>query len=733
MKRPDNLQSYKEIDLKLGIKSSLKKAKSTIAMVLLLWLTNDKKAKVKYSVQVDKKLEITQICKDNIIRYLSNEIADMNIDVKEVVSALNSNCLLQSQIESLIVALELVWRLARVQFVDKSKANSAERSGNERYEKEITFTSNIDLMEAIVSSNSDYNKILLLWILDKRVSDELIDLECLLIKALTCFAEDAICKLKDEERDIIFNFSSVYAALDSAIAEVDINGDEEQKGALRVIKGALGEGLNSYLSYKNGTVFVSSSDEYEKLQQYAERVRTYHSLQNLKLNSGKVAVETEKSYENDVLKLQGIETVSLSLEDLAVILKEMYNTADTGMQVASIYIFGIRYGNVIIEGNFRAADIINQAKMNASYSSELQKALNVYKCLAEGTFGLTIEQSKWLENVMEFSSGYPSEFARNRIVFGAPGTGKSYKLNKEKDILLSKGGECERVTFHPSYSYANFVGTYKPISSKDKEGKDIIKYEYVPGPFMRTYVKALQNNQDKENVRPYLLLIEEINRANVAAVFGEVFQLLDRARDNASEYTIQATEDMKKYLAKELKCSETAVEILKIPDNMFIWATMNSADQGVFPIDTAFKRRWEFEYIGVDDEIKDVDINSYVIPIGNKDNRKYVKWNDLRTKINDILVSDDCKVNEDKLLGPFFMSKNMLENALKEQEKFVKAFESKVIMYLCEDAMKMRPKNIFKGHKGRMIFSELCKTFEKYGEGLFEITDIAYQELEVKE
>ena len=116
-------------------------------------------------------------------------------------------------------------------------------------------------------------------------------------------------------------------------------------------------------------------------------------------------------------------------------------------------------------------------------------------------------------------------YAHNRIVFGAPGTGKSFKLNDEQKDLISEGGEYERVTFHPDYSYANFVGTYKPVPTKNG-----ISYEYVPGPFMRTYVKAIENGQseNKEDVKPFLLLIEEINRANVAAVFGEVFQLLDR-------------------------------------------------------------------------------------------------------------------------------------------------------------------------------------------------------------
>jgi len=292
----------------------------------------------------------------------------------------------------------------------------------------------------------------------------------------------------------------------------------------------------------------------------------------------------------------------------------------------------------------------------------------------------------------ETSGIYDSPFARNRILFGAPGTGKSFTLNGEAKKLLADGGYEERVTFHPDYSYANFVGTYKPVmvggsadiiddASKDvlyvlldktktaqekydllyekfkndgltrlpillglytnevfktrkQDGTDAvgdnsvernhgkalrpyvtllseakpkeeIAYEYVPGPFMRVLAKALKSAMS-DNPKPHLLIIEEINRANVAAVFGDVFQLLDRASNNASEYEIATTNEMRIYLAKELGVEKNAVETIRIPDNMFLWATMNSADQGVFPMDTAFKRRWDFTYLGIDDSEKDV-------------------------------------------------------------------------------------------------------------------------------
>lgn len=717
MNRPKSMQVYKDIDLKLGIKSSLPKAKSTLALLMLLWLSNDKSADLRYSVQDGSKIGMSEECKDNLKVFIQNIDAELDFDT--VLEKAESNCLFQSQLEALIVAFELVWKLARIKFGDSGKANSAERTGNARYAKVLTFTSNMDLMDVVVSSNENYSKVLLTWLLEKDVDSSLMIYEDRIIKVLTCLSEDAICKLKDGDEDIIFNPLSVYDALDSYDAQIDVNGDGEAKGALRVVKGALSEGLNTYLEYNAGKVSVETEEVFLDMQQYAKRVRAYHSLKYIKLNADSVEVESEDVTETT--------------------------------------------------------------------------------CNGE------------VEN----------DFARNRIVFGAPGTGKSHLLEMDSKCF---GNNVERVTFHPSYSYANFVGAYKPTMAKndldwliDDEKKKIIavlqdksktaqekydllydkfkgegltrlplllgiytdegfktrkmdgtdaagdnsvernhgkairpylnlqsknsnkeiSYEYVPGPFMRIYTQAINHPEEK-----FLLLIEEINRANVAAVFGDVFQLLDR-KNGVSEYPIATSEDIKAFLLNNLDClkGKSIDELsdeesglyheMRIPANMFIWATMNSADQGVFPMDTAFKRRWEFEYIGVDDGAKEVE--KYIIPIGDKEHRRYVRWNDLRERINNILLSDDCKVNEDKLLGPFFISKNMLESACENEERFIKAFESKVIMYLFEDAMKMRPKNIFKEHKGKMTFSEICKTFEEKGEGLFGISDIEYIEKEEQE
>lgn len=316
-----------------------------------------------------------------------------------------------------------------------------------------------------------------------------------------------------------------------------------------------------------------------------------------------------------------------------------------------------------------------------------------------------------------YNTGYHSDFARNRILFGAPGTGKSFTLNKEKDALLADGGEYERVTFHPDYSYANFVGTYKPVPCKDDQGHDAITYSYVPGPFMRTYVKALLNSRT-DSPKPYLLVIEEINRANFAAVFGDVFQLLDRDDDEVSEYAIQASEDIKKYLAEKLGGYPEEYAEIRIPDNMFIWATMNSADQGVFPMDTAFKRRWDFTYLGIDDS--EDGIKGKTVVLGEGQYKRTVEWNKLRKAINDELLT--YKVNEDKLMGPYFISKkNLPEGAEIDVKTFTRIFKNKVIMYLFDDAAKQKRLTLFGGcdEKSKSQYSKICGEFDKKGVCIF--------------
>lgn len=388
---------------------------------------------------------------------------------------------------------------------------------------------------------------------------------------------------------------------------------------------------------------------------------------------------------------------------------------------------------------------------------------------------------------------FDTRLSQNRIYFGAPGTGKSHLL---KDEAKQFGDKYERVTFHPAYTYQQFVGTYKPTMSgrytqvpaearkvlsilldKEKNGqekydelydyfrtqnqltrlpillgmygyegvlktkkadgsnasndnsveinhgkalKDYVRlltpdaeqqisYEYVPGPFLRLLVKALQDPQGK-----YLLIIEELNRANSAAVFGDVFQLLDREHGK-SVYPVAINEDMKLYLARlnDSKIKEATKDYteLSLPPNFYIWATMNSADQGVFPMDTAFKRRWEFEYLDINTNEAEIQGKSFAFADG-----KY-EWNAIRRAINEKLLNSG--INEDKQLGPFFIN---LES-MGSQESFMKVFKSKVLMYLFEDAVRHNRSILFKGERKDLAYSKLCNKLDE--KGLGEVFDIS--------
>ena len=297
MNRPRNLQVYKNIDLKLGIKSSLPKAKSTLALLILLWLSSEKNAELRYSVQEGSKIEMSEECKHRLKAFIQNTDAGLEFD--DVLKKAEANCLFQSQLESLIVAFELVWKLAQIRFEDGGKANSAERKGSSRYTKILTFTSNMDIIDVVVSNDEKYSKVLLAWLLEKELDPSLSIYENKIIRMLTCFSEDVVCKLKDGQEDIIFNPLSVYDALDSYDAQIDINGDEEAKGALRVVKSAFGEGLNTYLKCSAGKISVETEEVFLDMQQYAKRVRTYHSLRNIKLNFDGAKSELDNALSTD--------------------------------------------------------------------------------------------------------------------------------------------------------------------------------------------------------------------------------------------------------------------------------------------------------------------------------------------------------------------------------------------------------------------------------------------------
>lgn len=304
------------------------------------------------------------------------------------------------------------------------------------------------------------------------------------------------------------------------------------------------------------------------------------------------------------------------------------------------------------------------------------------------------------------------------ITYGAPGTGKSHKTKEETDKWKAN---VFRTTFHPDSDYSTFVGAYKPSMSDNAgrvevykgsggskvldathEIKKGISYEFIPQAFIKAYVLAWKKMEDapngedgKPNPEPVFLVIEEINRGNCAQIFGDIFQLLDRNDAGYSEYPIDADEDLKKFLSRpddkgglggldadaistKFGVEKKEVELIRdgkhlmLPPNLLIRATMNTSDQSLFPIDSAFKRRWDWEYMPIKDEGK-----GWYVKVGEE---KY-KWWSFLEKINAIVFTETQSA--DKQLGYFFVK---LPKGQKEID--LNKFVNKVAFYLWNDVFK---------------------------------------------
>lgn len=295
------------------------------------------------------------------------------------------------------------------------------------------------------------------------------------------------------------------------------------------------------------------------------------------------------------------------------------------------------------------------------------------------------EKSEELKEELETLIPYQS------IYYGAPGTGKSYSVKCETEAWEKKG-RVVRTTFHPDSDYSTFVGAYKPTTKSvqrydiynkpmTRDGvpvmEQVITYEFVEQAFLQAYIDAWRNREE-----PEFLIIEEINRGNCAQIFGDLFQLLDRGNDGYSEYAIRADKDLQKHLSKAFEDVEiedypnvkTGKELL-LPGNLYIRATMNTSDQSLFPIDNAFKRRWDWKYVPIaKGNDNGIELN-WMIDI---DGNLYDWWTFVKT-INKHVF--DTTNSEDKQLGFFFCK---AKNGIISAETFV----CKVIFYLWNDVFK---------------------------------------------
>ena len=333
-----------------------------------------------------------------------------------------------------------------------------------------------------------------------------------------------------------------------------------------------------------------------------------------------------------------------------------------------------------------------------------------------------------------------------QIFYGAPGTGKSHEIKK-----LTKGESVIRTTFHPDSDYSTFVGCYKPTMDEVdtqvvpvvvKSGISLqepgtykekrITYKFVMQAFLKAYLGAWKKWADAgdDGIAPQFLVIEEINRGNCAQIFGDLFQLLDRSDNNFSEYPIEADTDLQQEIERAFKEHkdykldkainvEGAVKdyisnydstlsediqsgrILLLPPNLYIWATMNTSDQSLFPIDSAFKRRWEWRYIkiaeGRDEATR--ELLNWMVKFDYKEDDKpftfECSWWDFIKAINEKIA--EATSSDDKKLGYFFCKPKDKNSTTIDEERFV----GKVVFYLWNDVFKDEENPIFKVNEGK--------------------------------
>lgn len=295
----------------------------------------------------------------------------------------------------------------------------------------------------------------------------------------------------------------------------------------------------------------------------------------------------------------------------------------------------------------------------------------------------------------ENSSFYTQNFSQI-IYYGVPGSGKSHKIDEETENLPDD--QKMRVVYHPEYTNADFIGQILPVM----EGNGV-RYAFKSGAFTKILIEALKNPS-----KPYYLIIEEINRGNAAAIFGEIFQLLDRGSDGWSSYCI-----MNDYINYEIRKSVPELNWtentgVRLPPNLSLLATMNTSDQNVFTLDNAFQRRWDMQL--VPNECSDTNQMEATITVANQK----ITWKDFQQTINSVIGE---KANEgglssmeDKRLGCWFV---------KAENKEIKAdlFSNKVLKYLWDDAFKFYHQDIFDSEIRN--FEELQKKFLKKGFDVF--------------
>lgn len=807
---PKKETQFDELQLKLGIKSSLPNIKAALALLLSIWESGIHSDGFVYAKEVGDKIAPVDAAVDRLSAYFGCES-------DALVAFLPNNPLYTSQMEALQVAFELGWRLAKFSFVDESFPFSKERTGGKRYAKKISYTKNIDVVSLFLNQDEDNKKILYSWLSQTAVDGTIAAKEDNLKQLLTALSEECVFRIRtNEDGTYTFRNYGIYdAILDGG--EVSTADAKEQVGPLRILNSIINDGLNYYfVKQPNGTVKLREGVTREEMEQYSTRVQNYLSLSDVHMSFSenteedntpkrmspewfsKMAVQySSMDIESDTLykdfrakygpeALKVVEGNDLlhkifinetrDKENLCYVLEfDKQYTQFGGIGGGSAYKHGLYYNvdkeswmsgsartpktltledaivlgtkirNEILEGVkvIEAAGDLSELKDYAELNTKLyevmpstinkkwvikyfhmlfpqlfppfyndewqnkvltaideepdgnsfvrmgQIALFVKKCgISTLAFSKVIYNLDSLgeiedneEPVVENAlCTFESEIknGKNVVVYGTPGCGKSYYV---QNTLLKEFGVSNdeqhriRTTFYQDYTNTDFVGQIIPKVKEDKS----VTYEFNPGPFALAMKMAIERPNE-----PVALVIEELNRGNAASIFGDIFQLLDRTEEGKSQYKITNV-NLQDYLNKVFKDKNIHFDYIVIPSNLYIVATMNTSDQNVFTLDTAFKRRWKFEKLP-NVFAKDHEYAEYYVP-----GMTGVTWRHLVDSINRYIVKNaDELSSEDKQLGVYFIGKETLCKEQTGETDVVKKkeFAYKLLEYLWDDVAK---------------------------------------------
>ena len=807
---PKKETQFGELQLKLGIKSSLPNIKAALALLLSIWESGIHSDEFVYAKEVENGI----VPVDAVVNSLSDYFG---CDSSSLFTLIANNPLYKSQMEALQVAFELGWRIAKFSFVDESFPFSQERTGGKRYAKKISYTKNIDVVSLFLKQDENNKKILYSWLCQTTVDESIAAKEDNLKQLLTALSEECVFRIRTEEESYNFRNYGIYdTILDGG--EVSITDAKEQVGPLRILNSIINDGLNYYfIKQPNGTVKLREGITRDEMEQYSARVQNYLSLSDVKMSFSEnteenntpkrmspewfskmaeqyssMDIESDTLYKdfrakfgpealkavegNDLLRKIFINETR-DKENLCYVLEfDRQFTQFGGIGGGSAYKYGLYYnadkqswvtgsarnpknlsledaialgtiirneilaGVKVIETATELSELKDYAELNTKlyevmpttinkkwvikylhmlfpqlfppfYNDEWQNkvltaideepdvnsfvrmgqiALFVKKCgISTLAFSKVIynldslgeideeEEPAVVNELCTFESEIKN--GKNIVVYGTPGCGKSfYVQNKLLESLCVVNDEQHRIrtTFYQDYTNTDFVGQIIPKVKEDKS----VTYEFNPGPFALALKMAIEHPNE-----PVALIIEELNRGNAASIFGDIFQLLDRTDDGKSQYKISNV-NLQDYLNKVFKDRNVHFEYIVIPSNLHIIATMNTSDQNVFTLDTAFKRRWKFEKlpnIFADDH----EYAEYYVP-----GMKGITWKKLVRSINDYIVSRaDELSSEDKQLGVYFIGKETLSETQEEGVTDAvkkKEFAYKLLEYLWDDVAK---------------------------------------------